>query len=177
MSDLAHRITDALLSSELLPTKIRMRLMRAFGYDIHPTSTIWGRAMLRSKKLRIGKHVFINVGFFFDGCVEMEIGDNVRIGQFVRVITATHDIGPPEQRCLIDVIAKPVTIGSGSWIGCNVTLLPGAHVARGCVIGAGSLVTKPTVANGVYAGSPARLIRRLESTDACAVGQEALVTS
>lgn len=162
MSDLLHRITDALLGSELVPARVRIRLMRALGYDIDPTAAIWARGSLRSKKLRIGRHVFINVGFFFDGHEYLEIGDNVRMGQFVRVITATHDIGPPEQRCRINVVGKPVTIGRGSWIGCNVTLLPGADIAPGCVIGAGAVVTAPTQRNGIYAGVPARLIRIIE---------------
>jgi acetyltransferase-like isoleucine patch superfamily enzyme len=59
------------------------------------------------------------------------------------------------------VLAKPITIGAGSWIGCNVTLLPGANIAPGCVIGAGSVVTKPTLPDGVYVGAPARLVRFL----------------
>ena len=159
MSDFVHRATDALMRSEFLPARARMRLMRTLGYDIHRSSCIWAGASMRSKKIRIGKNVFINVGFFFDGYAQLEIGDNVRMGQFVRVITATHDIGPAENRCLIDVVARPIRIGHGSWIGCNVTLLPGADIADGCVIGAGSLVAKPTLENGVYAGSPARLIR------------------
>ncbi len=161
MSDLLHRITDALLASELVPAKARMRLMRAIGYDVDRSACIWAGATLRSKKLKLGKNVFINVGFFFDGYATLEVGDNVRMGQYVRVITATHKIGPREQRCLIDVLAKPITIGAGSWIGCNVTLLPGANIAPGCVIGAGSVVTKPTLPDGVYVGAPARLVRFL----------------
>lgn len=177
MSDLFHRMTDAVLGSEFLPARVRIRLMRALGYDIGLSSNIWARGCLRSKKMRIGNNVFINVGFFFDGFEQLDIGDNVRVGQFVRVITATHKIGPAEQRCCVEVVGKPVTIGSGSWIGCSVTLLPGIRIAEGCVIGAGSVVTKSTLKNGLYVGAPARLIRFLDENDAEESRAELLQTS
>jgi len=162
MGNFAHRVTDTLLRSEFLPVKARMRLMRRIGYDFHPSACLWAGAILRSKNITIGPNSFINVGFFFDGHEHLEIAGNVRIGQFVRVITATHEIGPPWQRCTLDVVGGPVHIGAGSWIGCNVTLLPNITVAEGCVIATGAVVTRSTVPNGLYAGVPARLVRKLE---------------
>jgi maltose O-acetyltransferase len=91
----------------------------------------------------------------------LTIERNVRIGQFVRVITATHEIGPPWQRCTIEAMVKAVTIEEGCWIGSGVTILPGVTVRQGCVIGAHSLVTKNTEPNGLYVGNPARRIRDL----------------
>lgn len=161
-----HKTTDALLASEFLPARIRTPLMRASGYDIHPSSCFWPKASIRSKRIRVGKNVFVNVGFFFDGFAHLEIGDNVRIGQFVRILTATHEVGPAEQRCRVEVVAKPIKVGKGSWIGCNVTLLPGANIAEGCVIGAGSVVTKSTLRNGLYFGTPARLVRLIDDNAA-----------
>ncbi len=161
MGNLAHRMTDALLRSEFLPVAMRMPLMRRIGYDVHPSSCLWAGAILRSKNLTLGPNSFINVGFFFDGHEHLEIGGNVRIGQFVRVITASHAIGPPQQRCTMEVSGGPVCIGDGSWIGCNVTLLPNITVAKGCVIASGAVVTRSTMPNGLYAGVPARLMRLL----------------
>jgi maltose O-acetyltransferase len=161
MGDFVHRVTDALLRSELLPVGVRMRVMRLTGYDVAPSSCLWAGAVLRSKKLSIGPNVFINVGFFHDGFEALRIGGNVRIGQYVRIITATHEIGPPHQRGLVEVVGKPVEIGQGSWIGCGVIILPGVTIAPGCVIAAGAVVTKSTEPDGLYAGSPARLVREL----------------
>lgn len=45
-------------------------------------------------------------------------------------------------------------------IGSNSTILP-VKITGGCVIGAGSVVTKNCNIKGVYAGNPARLIRKL----------------
>jgi len=166
MGNFAHRVTDALLRSEFLPVGVRMPLMRRLGYDIHPSSCLWAGANLRSKNLKIGPETFINVGFFFDGLGRLEIAGNVRIGPFLRVITAIHEIGPPGQRCTVKANGGPVCIGRGCWIASNVTLLPNVTVAEGCVIAAGAVVTRSTVPNALYAGVPARLVRRLAETTA-----------
>jgi maltose O-acetyltransferase len=162
MGDYLHRVTDALLASEFVPASVRMKLMRSLGYDISPEACIWAGANLRSKKLSIGSGVFINIGFSFDGFERLEIGDNVRIGQNVTIITATHDIGPSTQRGMVEVVGKPVTIKRGCWIGSGVTIMPGVTVAEGCVIGANALVNHSTEPDGLYAGTPAKRMRDLD---------------
>jgi maltose O-acetyltransferase len=161
MGDYLHRVTDRLLASEFMPASVRMKLMRSLGYDVSPQACIWAGANLRSKNLSIGSGVFINVGFSFDGFDRLEIGDNVRIGQNVRIITATHEIGPSTQRGLIDVIGKPVKIKRGCWICSGATIMPGVTIAEGCVIGANTLVSDSTEADGLYAGTPAKRVRDL----------------
>ncbi|MEE1104690.1 MAG: DapH/DapD/GlmU-related protein, partial [Ruminococcus sp.] len=54
---------------------------------------------------------------------------------------------------------KPVTIGDDCWIGRRVMILPGVHIAEGCVIGAGAVVTKNIPPYSVAAGVPARVIK------------------
>jgi maltose O-acetyltransferase len=161
MGDYAHRVITAFLGSELIPASIRIKLMRGIGFNISKDVCIWAGASFRSKNLKIGSGVFINVGFFYDGYDHFQIGNNVRIGQFVRILTATHDIGPSCQRGLIEVVGKPVTIKDGCWIGSGVTILPGVTIEHGCVVAANSVVLVTTEPNGLYAGNPARLIRDL----------------
>ncbi|WP_158809375.1 DapH/DapD/GlmU-related protein [Beijerinckia sp. L45] len=161
MGDYAFRVLNSVLGSEMLPASIRMKLMRRLGFNIADGSCIWAGASIRSKKIDIGAGVFINIGFYFDGYDRLEIGDNVRIGQFVRVITATHDIGPSEQRGLIEVLGKPVRIEAGCWIGSGVSILPGVTIERGCVIAANAVVMEKTESDGLYAGNPARRVREL----------------
>lgn len=163
MSDYPYRVLNALLGSELLPASLRTKLMRAAGFKISKLATVWAGANFRSRRVSIGSGVFINVGFYHDGYDQLEIGDNVRIGPFLRVITATHDIGPPHQRGLIEVIGKPVCVEDGCWIGSGVTILPGVTIHRGCVIAASSVVYESTEPDGLYAGNPARRVRELET--------------
>ena len=161
MGDYFYRAFNSALSSELLPTSLRMSIMRAAGFDIGEEVTIWPNASFRSRRFTIGRNVFINVGFFFDGCAHLTIGDNVRIGQFVRVITGTHEQGSSKQRCLVEVVAKPVAIESGCWIGVGAVILPGVVVRSGCGIAPYSVVTRSTEANGLYAGNRAERARDL----------------
>lgn len=53
-----------------------------------------------------------------------------------------------------------VEIGNDVWIGDDVRILGGNKIADGCVIGTGSIVTKDTVPYGIYAGVPAKLIKK-----------------
>ena len=75
-------------------------------------------------------------------------------------INASHEIGPIEHRAGKGINA-PIRIEDGCWIGANVTIMPGVTIAKGCIIGAGTLVTEDTEENGIYVGIPARLIRKL----------------
>lgn len=163
MSDYPFRVMNALLASELLPAFLRMKLMRRAGFKIAKEACIWPGASFRSRKITIGSGVFINVGFFHDGYDQLDIEDNVRIGQFVRVLTATHEIGDHNQRALVEVVGRPVRLSRGAWIGSGVTILPGVTVGRGCVVAASSVVIKSTLENRLYAGNPAREIRMLQS--------------
>jgi len=163
MGDYAFRVFSGILGSELIPAFLRTKIMRAAGFELSESCTIWPGCSFRSKRIRTGSDVFINVGFFFDGYDQCTIGNRVRIGQFVRILTATHEIGPPEQRGMVEVVGKPVHIEDGCWIGAGVTILPGVTIKRGCVIATHSVVLESTQEDGLYAGNPAKRVRNLPS--------------
>ena len=56
----------------------------------------------------------------------------------------------------------PVVIEDGAWIGAGAILLPGAHVGRGSIVAAGAVVVDRLGPNGLYGGTPAKLIRELD---------------
>jgi maltose O-acetyltransferase len=151
----------AAIGSELIPAFARTRILRRLGARVADSACVWSGCHFQSMRFCLGEHVFINVGFFFDGAATLRIERDVRIGQFVRVITATHGVGPSTQRCTIEAITAPVTIERGCWIGAGVTLMPGVTVRRGCVIGAGATVLDSTEPDGLYVGTPARRVRTL----------------
>lgn len=58
-----------------------------------------------------------------------------------------------------DVRRVSITIGDDTWIGSNVTILPGCRrIGVGAVIGAGSVVTKDVPDFAIVVGNPARVI-------------------
>ena len=54
---------------------------------------------------------------------------------------------------------EEVVVEKDVWIGCNVTLLSGVTVGRGCTIAAGAVVAKSTPPYAVIGGVPAKFIK------------------
>lgn len=113
--------------------------------------------------LVIGEHVTINAG-----CV-LYTGQGIRIGNHV-AIAANTTLAPvnhafaSKHRLIREQGFLPgkggIVIEDDVWIGANCTLLDGAVLRQGCVIGAGSLVRGEVPAYEVHAGSP--LLKRGE---------------
>lgn len=59
----------------------------------------------------------------------------------------------------------PIEIGNDVWIGFNCTILSGSKVGNGVVIAAHSLVKGNLEPYGIYAGTPAKLIKKRFSDD------------
>lgn len=79
------------------------------------------------------------------------------------VVTGNHTptVGYPQTQLghsHLNDVERDVIIEEDVWVGANVTLLSGAHIGRGCVIGACSLVNKEIPPYAVVVGSPARII-------------------
>ena len=53
---------------------------------------------------------------------------------------------------------QPVSIEDDVWIGARVIILPGVHVGKGSILGAGAVVTKNIPRYSVVAGNPARIV-------------------
>jgi acetyltransferase-like isoleucine patch superfamily enzyme len=58
-----------------------------------------------------------------------------------------------------DLINKPIVMGNFCGVATNSILMPGVTMAKGSILGAGSILTHDTVEWGIYVGSPARLVR------------------
>lgn len=91
----------------------------------------------------------------------ISIGDNCLISQQVSIIATNHNFKHGEliknQAWSID--DNFVEIGNDVWIGAGAIILPGVKIGDGCVIAAGSVVTKIIPKNKVVAGIPARIIK------------------
>lgn len=61
----------------------------------------------------------------------------------------------------IDVPTKPVLLGKRVFVGGHCIILKGVTIGDEAVIGAGSVVTKDVPAGEIWAGNPAKFIRKL----------------
>ena len=102
------------------------------------------------KKCKIQSHAFI--------CELVTIGDDCFISHGVMFINDTFSIGAPAQAN--KNLWKETRVGDNVSIGTNATILP-VRICSNVVIGAGSVVTKDISLSGIYAGNPARLLRKL----------------
>lgn len=145
--------------------RVRVRIMRLIGFHIGHGTVMADMPALTGGKdlyrhLTIGPDCWFNVGCFFDLAAPIDIGKNVSFGHQVIVLTNSHEIGPPTGRAST-LCARPVTIGSGTWLGARVTILPGVNIGVGVVVAAGSVVHEDVPPNTLVAGTPARIVKSL----------------
>jgi virginiamycin A acetyltransferase len=121
----------------------------------------------------IGRNVYVGV-YGCLGIVTLE--DDVLLGSHVSIINGGGQHGI--ERLDLPIREQPgtfprVAIGRDSWIGDRSVVL--ADVGRHCVIGAGSVVTRPVPDYAIALGAPAQVIRfrnqNLDSSQASATGR------
>ena len=113
--------------------------------------------------LRIGDDCFLGDECLLDLAEAIELEDQVTLAERVLILTHTnvgyHD--HPLQRHF-PATAAPVRVGAGSFLGANVTVLPGLHIGPGSFVAAGSVVTADVPPRTLMAGVPARAVRSLD---------------
>lgn len=112
-----------------------------------------------SSEVSLGDNSGIGVNALISSYVS--IGNDVMMGPECMMYTTNHgmtklDIPMWKQK---SSEPRPIAIGNDVWIGARVIILPGVHIGDGCVIGAGSVVTKDVEPYSIVAGNPAKLIR------------------
>jgi acetyltransferase-like isoleucine patch superfamily enzyme len=124
------------------------------------------RIEVRDKaKLSIGESVGISDVTIT--CHErITIGNQVMIGFGVQIRdTDSHSLNPEDRKnYLKDWINKktaPIIIEDNVFIGACSFVLKGVTIGQNSIIGIGSLVTKNVPANEIWAGNPAKFIKKL----------------
>jgi acetyltransferase-like isoleucine patch superfamily enzyme len=115
---------------------------------------------LNGDRIELGDGVGFNYGCYVNGYGGLRIGDRTIVGPYVMIHTANHEIAPGRAIVEQGWVGRPVEIGADCWIGMGVCILPGARLADGCVVGAGSIVSGELDPDSIAVGNPARTIRR-----------------
>ena len=115
-----------------------------------------------SGNVTVGKNSIINSGCVIYSGNGVLIGDSVAIAGNCTFAPVNHEFGSVD----LPIRAQGFGLGKGGiiieddvWIGAGCTLLDGAILRRGCVIGAMSLVRGEVAAYSVQAGNPLKLLR------------------
>lgn len=106
--------------------------------------------------------VWIGQQCFIHSAGGVEIGRNVGIGPGVKIISSSHENDENITKPIIHskITLKKVVIKDNSDIGTGAIILPGVIIGRGVQIGAGAVVTKNIPDYEIWAGVPARRLRK-----------------
>jgi acetyltransferase-like isoleucine patch superfamily enzyme len=85
---------------------------------------------------------------------DIRIGNRVVISPRVTLLTASHRLDDPGW----GMYAKPIVIDDYAWIATGAMVMPGVHIGRGAVVGAGAVVRKDVAAATVVIGNPAEVV-------------------
>lgn len=106
-------------------------------------------------QITLGSRVFVNMGCVFLDAAAIELGDDVQLGPMVQLLTSDHPRDAAQRAGGLEM-ARPITIGSRSWLGGGVIVLPGVEIGSDVIVGAGSVVTKSLPSGVTAAGNPCR---------------------
>lgn len=109
-----------------------------------------GVNVINPKKTFIGEDVTFDTNYPQDICVE----EGVRLTSGVKIVT--HFMNPRTG----SYDRGKVCIGKRAYIGMNVLIVKPVTIGEDAVVGAGSVVTKDIPAGEVWAGNPARFIKK-----------------
>ncbi len=146
--------------------RTRTALLRMAGIRIGVGSWMMGTLNITGPGdvrtlLSIGDGTLVTGPLHVDLGASVRIGRGVRLGHDVMLLTIDHEIGPSSHRCG-RLLAAPIAIGHGAWLGSRVTVLPGTSVGAGAVVAAGAVVSRDVPPNTLVAGVPARFVRDLD---------------
>ncbi|KAI8220662.1 hypothetical protein K4K53_007685 [Colletotrichum sp. SAR 10_77] len=111
-----------------------------------------------------GKNCFANFNMTILDVSLVTIGDRVQFGPNVSIYTAGHDTSVLSRIKFVEY-GLPVTIEDDCWVGGGVTIMPGVTIGRGTTVGSGAVVTKSLPAYSVAVGSPAKVIKKLQTVE------------
>jgi acetyltransferase-like isoleucine patch superfamily enzyme len=110
--------------------------------------------------IEIGAGTIINSGCVLYSGNGIRIGANVLIAANCTLAPTGHEFADPD-RLIRDQGFRPsrggIVIEDDVWIGANSVLLDGAHIGRGSVVGAASLVRGRLPEYCIAAGAPTRI--------------------
>lgn len=129
---------------------------------------------------KTGANFYANFNFTVLDCCPVNIGNDVLIGPNCSLVTPVHPMRYQDRNIRFKSdgtsfdyeYAKPVTIGDNCWLASNVTVCGGVKIGNGCVIGAGSVVTRDVPDNCFAAGNPCRVIRAITEADVIELKRE-----
>ena len=140
--------------------------------EIGDGTAVWNWTKIREHasvgaEVNIGQHVYVDHGVVIGDRCKIQNGVNVyagvTLGDEVFVgpcATFTNDLTP---RATGEWEVTETVVEDGASIGANATIICGVRLGRGCMVGAGSVVTRDVAPGELVVGNPARVVGRVDA--------------
>ena len=146
-------VNALVLNSYWLPVNsLKVGLLRLFGAQVGTGVVIKpGVSVKYPWLLSIGNYTWVGEECWIDNLVQVTIGANCCLSQGSMLLTGSHDY----KRTTFDLMAKPIVLEDGAWVGAKAIVAPGVTLHSHSVLSAASVATTSLVAYTIYQGNPA----------------------
>jgi putative colanic acid biosynthesis acetyltransferase WcaF len=141
------------------PSAIRVALLRAFGARVGEGVVIRSQVNVTFPwRLAVGDHVWLGEEILILSLAPVTLESNVCISQRAFLCTGSHDFRAPK----FDLITKPITVHSGSWVAAQAFIAPGVEIGEASMVAAGSVVLENVPSKTFVRGNPAVAVKTFE---------------
>jgi putative colanic acid biosynthesis acetyltransferase WcaF len=139
----------------------RRFLLRLFGASLAPSAKVYPSVRIwYPANLSMGDHACLAPGVNCYCMDRISLAPYALVSQGAYLCGGTHDVDDP----YFQLIAKPIVIGANAWVAADAFVGPGVTIGEGAVLGARAVTFKNLEPNMIYAGNPARPLRRRKGT-------------
>lgn len=139
------RINSSFRSNPISPASHTSICIRGGVFSVGNESGISNTCFVCQKEIRIGNQVMIGAGCqFYDNDFHPLISE--------------YRVGDKRDGSMIN--SKPIIVEDNVFIGANSIILKGTTIGKGAIIGAGSVVCGKIPPYEIWAGNPARYIKK-----------------
>lgn len=159
---------DAISARLMLVPRVE-GVLSEFGAEIGPHCVLHGPLVIHNAvgdygNLHVGANVHIGRLVLLDLAAPIHFEADCTVSMGTTILTHA-DVGDRPLATRHPRVLEATRIGAGSYLGANVTVLPGCHIGRQAVVGAGAVVTRQVPDGAIVAGIPARALEYDRAAD------------
>jgi putative colanic acid biosynthesis acetyltransferase WcaF len=141
------------------PSELRVALLRAFGARVGEGVVVRAQVNVTFPwRLSVGDHVWLGEEVLILSLAPVTLESDVCLSQRAFLCTGSHDFRAPK----FDLVTKPITVRSGSWVAAQAFIAPGVEIGAGSMVAAGSVVLEDVSPGVLVAGNPAAVVKRFD---------------
>lgn len=139
---------------------ITSKFLHGCGNNLKMSS---GVKIYNTDNLVVGNNVYIGLNCYIGGG-KVFLDDEVIIGPFCSIVAGNHTLDNNSYR-FGKYDYGTISIGRGTWLGSHCVITNNVTIGKGCLIAAGSVVTKNIEDYSIVGGVPAKLLKKVNNSE------------